>query len=151
MPPQEATVDGDARLHETCVPGSHCGRCSTGGAVGHRRAVVAAEGRLETVCADRCSRRLLDWITGPPSRATYPAPIWNHGDPACDNSAADDDAYIIRLTPRNANSTSRFVATIYDQSTAPGGVVRFADPGWGGRAGSTARLQFRQKIVQVTR
>ena len=77
VPPQEATVDGDARLHENLrVPGSHCGLVFNGvvlSVIAERLSQpeddwkpFAPTGKLDTV---------LDWITGPPSLVTYPAPI----------------------------------------------------------------------------
>ncbi len=77
VPPQEATVDGDARLHENLrVPGSHCGLVFNGvvlSVIAERLSQpedawkpFAPTGRLETV---------LDWITGPASLVTYPATI----------------------------------------------------------------------------
>ena len=77
VPPQEATVDGDARLHENLrVPGSHCGLVFNGvvlSVIAERLSQpeddwkpFAPTGKLETV---------LDWITGPASLVTYPAPI----------------------------------------------------------------------------
>lgn len=77
VPPQEATVDGDARLHENLrVPGSHCGLVFNGvvlSVIAERLSQpeddwkpFAPTGKLETV---------LDWITGPASLVTYPATI----------------------------------------------------------------------------
>lgn len=77
VPPQEATVDGDPRLHENIrVPGSHCGLVYNGivlGVIANRLAEPEdawkpfnPTGMLDTV---------LDWTVGPASLATYPATI----------------------------------------------------------------------------
>ncbi|MDT8990232.1 alpha/beta hydrolase [Curvibacter sp. APW13] len=77
VPPQEATVDGDPRLHENVrVPGSHCGLVFNGivlAMIAERLSQpedgwkpFAPTGMLDTV---------LDWTSGPASLATYPATI----------------------------------------------------------------------------
>lgn len=75
VPPQEATVDGDASLHENLrVPGSHCGLVFNGIVL----AIIAdrlsqPEDDWRPFAPDGLLEQTLDWVAGPASAVTYPA------------------------------------------------------------------------------
>jgi hypothetical protein len=77
VPPQEATVDGDPRLHENIrVPGSHCGLVYNGivlSVIANR--LAEPEGAWKPFDPAGMLDTVLDWTVGPASLATYPAVI----------------------------------------------------------------------------
>jgi hypothetical protein len=121
VPPQEATIDGDPALHENIrVPGSHLGLGFNGivlasggrppGPAGRRLAALSAQGLLAQV-----------WRMMPRGHGSDPCHM-HLTSYRCANSAKRRRLHLLGQRTRQFQ---RHLLHIYDQTTAPGGKVRF--------------------------
>ena len=151
VPPQEATIDGDPALHENIqVAGSHIG--------------LGFNGIVLAIVADRLAQPEDDWqpfqpkgmlarvlqlTSGPATRRRSPVSrIEICYESYSMRQLSEHDASFIYSDSAHANSNVTLLH-IYDQSTAPGGVVRFKQI----QAHVKSRLErlphLREKILRV--